>query len=255
MAKALLLPLILATFAAVVALSACSDGAPEVRPGPAPRTTETPVFPPLEGPERTFQAQGRTNYREHPDFQLPDPEDLPEPSGDQDGLEFHPPEKPECPDDWEVLSRPPEGFEICHPEEWAIDGHGLVTLGVDDRWYSVGFYLFGEDDRRERAHVSVYVTQPYSEPALFVKDCEQAYHVTLDGLPASLCPDFLGEFPEAKIIAYHVRRDDHDYFIQVVPLLEYDEEEGGYLDTWPKDIEETGIRIAQSVHFIEIIGQ
>jgi hypothetical protein len=212
------------------------------------------VAPPLEGAERTFRAQERTNYRELPEFQLPDPASLPSPSDDQDGPEFQPTETPDCPEDWEVLRRQAEGFEVCYPSDWQVDGHGYVSSGADDRWYSVGLYRFGEGGH-ERAHVSIYLTNPYSQPFMYVAECEKAYQVTLGGLPASLCPDHPGEFPEAKIIAYHVRQGERDYFVNVVPMVEYDSEARVYhLDSWSKGGEEVGIQIAQSVRFMEPVG-
>ena len=113
-------------------------------------------------------------------------------------------------------------------------------------------YRYGEDGH-ESAHVSIYMTTPYSPPAVYVSECEQAYQVKLDGLPASLCPDHAGEFPEAKVIAYHVRRGERDYFINVVPMVEYDSEAGLYhLNSSSEEDEAMGIRIVQSIQFTEL---
>jgi hypothetical protein len=224
----------------------------ETRSGLGPRTASTPVFPPLDGPERTFRAEERTDYRELPEFQLPDPDRLPDPSDDEDGAEFRPPESSECPEDWEVLRRPLEGFQVCFPSEWEVDGHGYVSSGADDRWYALGLYRFGEDGH-ERAHVSIYMTTPYSQPVLYVSECDRAYKVRLDGLAAGLCPDHAGQFPEAKIIAYHVPRGDRDYFLNVVPMMEFDSEAGlYYLDSWSEKDLATGIDIVQSIQFTEL---
>ena len=77
-----------------------------------------------------------------PEFQLPVPEDLPAPPEDATGPEFQPPAEPQCPAEWQELRRPAEGFEVCYPEGWSIEGHGYVSAGVEDRWYSVGLFLF-----------------------------------------------------------------------------------------------------------------
>ena len=242
----------------------CGDGAdsqddvsPTLSSGVTPAAEPAPnsrgLAPPLEGPQRRLPTQ-RINYREHADFQFPNPADLPPPPDDAEGLEFSPPAASECPEGWERLVRPAQGFQICYPDDWTIDGHGYVTGGADDRWYSLGIFRFAaaaDDDDAESAHVSVYEMGPYSQPFTYILTCEQAYQVTLAGKPASLCHDHPGEFPEAKIIAYHLREGDHDYFVQVVPHFARDEETGEYLATWSMEDEETAIRIAHSFQLIE----
>ncbi len=270
MPKALALIAVLAVVALVTA--ACgsgtgsqeddvdSPGSPTASPtdDPAPTLTAIPstptgsvIFPPFEGPTRSFRAEERINYREHPAFQFPNPEDLPVPPDELEGLEFHPPETPDCPLDLELLVRPSQGFRVCYPKEYKIDGHGYVTALVDDRWYSLGLFGLDQDDR-ESVHVSIYVTNAYSQPFTYVINCETAYQVTIDGQPATLCPDHPGEFPEVKIIAYHIRMGDLDYFIQVVPQFDFDDEANEYLTTWSQEAEETAIRIVHSFQFIEI---
>ena len=216
-----------------------------------PQVSPSALFPPLEGPERTFRPRERTNYREHPDFQFPDPNDLPAPSDAQQGREFRPPESPNCPEGWEVYARPDDGFRICHPSDWRVDSEGYVNVGVDDKWFSVGLFRYAADGRQS-AHVSVYVSTPFSQPATYLIACDQAYQVVIDGMPASLCPDFPGESPEAKVIAYHIRRGIRDYFINVVPYFEFDSAAEGYLTTWRQDDEETAIQIAHSFEFLEL---
>lgn len=257
------LPLTIAVAAAVSLVGVACDGGggsstggtPEATASdsPTPAVEASPIFAPMEGPERTFRPEERTNYRELLEFHLPDPASLPLPSADEDGPEFHPPETPTCPGGGQMLFRPAEGFQVCYPGDWRIGGHAYVTAGVDDRWYAVSLSRFGEDGR-ERAHVSIYVTNPYSQPFLYVADCQQAYQVKLDGRPASLCPDHPGEFPEAKIIAYHVRQGERDYFINVVPVFEYDSDAGRYRDSWSKEDEAMGIQIAQGFQFTESVG-
>ncbi len=254
------LPLTIAFAAAVSLIGLACDGgggsstvgSPEATGAGSPTVVvePSPVFAPMEGPERTFRATERTNYRELPEFHLPDPATLPLPSADEDGPEFRPPETPTCPEGGQMLYRPSEGFQVCYPSGWRIGGHAFVTAGADDRWYALSLSRLGEDGR-ERAHVSIYVTNPYSQPFLYVADCQQAYQVKLDGRPASLCPDYPGEFPEAKIIAYHVRQEERDYFINVVPTFEYDSDAGRYRDSWSKGDEAMGIQIAQSFQFME----
>ncbi len=101
--------------------------------------------------------------------------------------------------------------------------------------------------------MSIYVVNPYAKPFTYTRDCEQAYRVTFAGEAASLCPDHPGEFPEAKIIAYHVRKGDLDYFLNVVPMLPWDAETGSYRDTWDRDVEAAAIAIAQTFQLTERI--
>ena len=217
---------------------------PASSPVPAPRVSPTPLHPPLEGAERIREKE-RINYREDPGYRLLDPADLPAPSASEEGPEFYPPETPECPADWEILFRPNEGFHICYPSDWVIDGTGYVSGGVEDKWYSLGFFRYAEEGDQS-AHVSVYVTGPFSQPFTYVEDCGQAYQVTLSGQPASLCPDNGGVFPEAKIIAYHVRTEEWDYFIQIVPHFQIDPDKREYLQTWSDEDVQTAIGIAHS---------
>jgi len=218
-------------------------------PGPEPSAEARRIAPPLEGPSRGPGATERTNYRELPEFELPAPEDLPEPPDSATGPEFQPPAEPQCPEDWEELERRAEGFAVCYPASWSIEGHGYVSAGVEDRWYSLGLFLFQDD--AELAHVSIYVVNPYARPFTYTRDCDQAYRVTFAGEPAVLCADHPGEFPEAKIIAYHVRMGDLDYYINVVPTFQYDAESRTYLETWSEDAEATGIEIAHTLRLME----
>ena len=227
-----------------------SDETPTRSPQPSATVAENSRFvPPLEGPERPVSSE-RTNYRELPEFELPDPAALPPVSAEAEGREFHPPAAADCPASWERLTRPAEGFEICYPPGWVIDGHGYVTGGADELWYSVGIYrLIGDD--KQSAHVSIYTTGPFSRPFTYVRECEQAYRVALAGTPASLCPDHPGVFPETRIIAYHLRQGDRDYFVQAVPYFTWDQQDRRYLSTWRAEDEETAIRIAQTFHLLQ----
>lgn len=249
----------------LVACNGGGDGSPSAGSAPSPGSTPeaTPrdtgtavssggslITPPLEGPPRVVPAQETTNYWELSEFQLPEPQDLPEPPEDADGPEFSPPANAECPADWQELRRPGEGFSICYPEDWRMDGHGYVSAGVEERWYSAGLFLFDGD--AQKAHVSVYVVGPFARPFTYTRDCEQPYKVTFAGHPAVLCPDFPGVRPEARIIAYHVRWNDLDYYVNVVPYFEFDEEAGAYLDTVSEEAEAMAIEIAHTFRFIDL---
>ena len=249
MKKALSLSTLVLTMAAAVVACSGGDGLrPTVTPGTPP--PDLAFAPPFEGPERASVSQRRTNYREEPDFQLPSPDTLSEPPRGTSGPEFRPPEEPQCPQSWNTLSRPREGFSICYPDPWIIEGHGYVTAGADDRWYSVGLFLFDGD--LEAAHVSIYITNPYARPFLYTRECEQAYRVAFVGEPAVLCPDYPGVSSEARIIAYHLRRGDLDYFVNVVPHYEYDAQAFRYLDAPAEEVEARAIQIAHTFNLIEI---
>ncbi len=210
----------------------------------APTPVSKLITPPLEGPDRSLPFSERTNYLELPEYQLPQPEDVPAPPSDATGAEFHPPAEPSCPEGWQTLQRPVEGFTVCYPEPLRIDGHGYVSSGFDDRWYSVGLFLF--DGERQLAHVSIYILNPYALPFPYTRDCPHPYRVTFAGSPSVLCTDFPPRSPEGEIITYYLRRDDFDYYINIVPYLEYDEAAGDYLDTWPDDILQQAIKVAQT---------
>ena len=258
--------LVLLAVAGGLLAAACGGGGGQ-ETTPVPGTTDTPatatpdsglspspaarrISPPLEGASRGVAAAERTNYRDLKEFQLPVPEELPPPPEGVAGPEFQPPAEPQCPEDWQELVRPAEGFRVCYPEGWGIDGHGYVSSAAEDRWYSLGLFLF--QDTADAAHVSIYAVNPYAKPITYTRDCDQAYRVTFAGEPAALCPDHPSEFPEAKIIAYHVRRGDLDYYINVVPMFQYDATSQTYLDTWSQDAEATGIRIAHTLQFTEL---
>lgn len=214
-----------------------------------PRPSAEEIVPPFEGPPRRQVFDERTNYRRVMDFRLPAPEALPEPPMDAEGAEFSPPAAAACPQGWERLVRTVEKFQICYPPTWRVEGEGDVSAGFDDRWYSLGLFNFEGD--RQLAHVSIYRMNAYAQPFLYTRGCERAYRVSLSGQPAALCPDFPGSFTEGKIIAYHVRVDDLDYFVNAVVYLDFDEEKGEYVASWPQELEEEAIEVAQT---FELIG-
>ncbi|MDO8617054.1 MAG: hypothetical protein Q7T33_15195 [Dehalococcoidia bacterium] len=221
-------------------------------PAPAdlpPPDTGKPVTPPMEGPPRQ-PATARVNYRDLPEWTLPAPQDLPQVPGDAQGAEYRPPAEPKCPDDWQSLPRPVEGFQICYPGDWVIDGHGYVSAGNEDRWYSVGFYL--RRDGVEAAHVSLYVLNPFAVPFTYTRDCPHPYQVTFAGQPAVLCPDGPSVPPEVRIITYQLRQGDLDYYVNVVPKLTFDTKSGHYLNEWDKDAEATAIQVAQTFQLVPL---
>ena len=209
-------------------------------PTPGPETLTLP----LEGPRRLLTGE-RINYREDPAVRLPEPEELPEAPDDLPGADLEETPIAACPTDWQLLNRFGEKFQICYPQSWVIGGGGYVTAGRDDRWHGVGLFLF-DSSARQRAHVSIYTMGHYSKPVPYTSDCPQAYGVTLAGRPAVICPDFTCIHPEGKIIAYHVRTDEFDYFVNVVLYLEYDTETRVYGEGWPQDLEQEAIQVART---------
>ena len=240
--------LFLAVLPFLLALAACSDG-DDVS------DTGTPIdrgelSPPLEGGSQPVGPSQFTNYRELPETQLPKPEELPPPPDDVDGAEFDPPPAPECPQDWLEFSRSREGFLICYPDGWEINGDGYVTRAFQDRWFSIGIYMFDGDV--QAAHVSVYAFNPRARPYNYTLDCDQPYAVTFAGQPSVLCPDAPGAvFPEQRIISYHTRTDQFDYFVNVVPFYSYDSGDGTYGDSIDADLEELAIEIAHTFQLTE----
>lgn len=179
---------------------------------PDPAATISTIRPPFENIGRESGAEIK-NYREDPAFALPDPADLE--SLPEDLSELQPvPES--CPDDWMILTRPGQGFTICFPSDWALDGQGYVTGGADDRWHAAG--IFKREGSQELAHVSIYGLPPGAKPFLYVRDCEEdVYAIELEDFPATVCPSSsAAQGDEAEIIAYHVRFEDLELFVNVV---------------------------------------
>jgi len=205
-----------------------------------PLPTLDSLIPPLDGPQREPAPTTRTDYRDDPDWQFPRPEELEPPPADAAGAEYSPPEDVQCPESWEVLSRPAEEFEICYPEGWDIAGHGYVSSGEEERWYSVGIVNFAENGKDQLAHVSIYIFPPFSRPVRYTIDCPQPYAVTFAGQDAVICPDFPPTAPEQRLISYNVLFGDADYFINVVSY------EGA-----PEDALSTAIQIAHTYRFLE----
>ncbi|MEX2390965.1 MAG: hypothetical protein WD904_05150 [Dehalococcoidia bacterium] len=213
-----------------------ASGSPGVPPTPAP--TLDGLIPPLEGPPRDLAPVERTDFRELPEWQLPRPQGMPTPPADALRPEYAPPVEPECPDDWAKISRPTESFELCYPAPWVVGGHGYVSAGNEERWYSVGIVLF--DGAAQTAHVSVYAFPRFSRPVRYTIDCPQAYALTVAGHDAVLCPDYPPTPPETRLISYNILFQDIDYFVNVVSY------EGA-----PDETLATAIAIAQTFRFLE----
>lgn len=211
-----------------------------------------PFSPPLEGPGRGDPPSELTDFREEPDWQLPEPGNVPEPEGNEDPV-LNPPKEPVCPEDWERLRRPSEGFEICYPGGWAIDGHGYVNSQNEERWYSVGVFNAPDVEAGQQlAHVSVYVIPQFSRPFRYTIDCPQPYATTLSGEPAVVCPEFPPLHPEASIVSYHVFREDFDYFVNIATYYEWNENDGEYTDEVNEEAAAMAIQIAHSFEFIPV---
>jgi hypothetical protein len=218
-------------------------------------TPGNPVVPPLEGPGRGPAPTEFTDFREDPNWLLPEPDDLqPPPEDIADDPAVNPPAQPSCPEDWLAVDRPTEGFKICHPENWVVAGHGYVGAANEERWYSVGIFDFVNESRTgQRAHVSVYVIPQFARPFRFTLDCPQPYTITFAGEPAVVCPNFPGQPPaEAEIISYHVFKNDFDYFVNVATYFNRDGDD--YTDEIDEDSKATAIEIAHSFQFIDYVG-
>lgn len=233
-------------------ISACGDddggsnnSSPTPSEGPESGSpTATPsinLTPPLEGPDRGPAATERTDFRDDPEWQLPDPEGLSAVPDDEDGGIFFPPSSVECPAEWALVQRPLEGFSICHPQDWQTAGNGYVSEGAEDRWYSHGIVKFADENRdQQSAHVSVYAIPRFARPMTYTRDCPLLYSMEFAGQPSVICPAFPGEAPEEDFASYHVRRGDMDYFINVVPY------EGGGEEAY-----NLAVQIAHSFQLLE----
>jgi len=220
---------------------------------PLPTPESDPLIPPLEGPEPGPAISERKDWREDPEWALPSPGDV-SPAEDIDDPVLNPPAEPACPSDWTVLERPDEGFAICHPASWTVAGHGYVSPANEDRWYSLGIFDFvDEEEHIQRAHVSVYVFSRFARPVRYTIDCPSPASVTFAGEAAVVCPSFPGVPPEAEIIAYHVLREDLDYFVNVTTYPKYEAETEEYSGEVDQDARDLAVKIAQTFEFIPIV--
>jgi hypothetical protein len=258
--------LLAAAFTACFALLAACGGDDDDDPNPTGGTETTdatgasptpgnPVVPPLEGPGRGPAPSEFTDYREEPDWLLPQPDDLQPPPEDlAEEPAANPPAEPVCPEGWLTVDRPTEGFKICHPENWTVAGHGYVSGANEDRWYSVGIFDFIDESRTaQRAHVSIYALPRYTRPFRYTLDCVQPYTVTFSGEHAVVCLDFPGQPPaEHEIVSYHVFKNDLDYFVNVATYYTVEGDE--ITDEIDEEARATAIQIAHSFQFTQFIG-
>ena len=219
-------------------------------PVATPAENARDLSPPLEGQPLAPFGRERINYREHLDYQLPQPSSLPPIPDGLDGPEYEPVSEPSCPKDWTPFERLIELIRICFPAGWDIDGHGYVHSGEDDEWYSVGFFKFRADDSQS-AHVSVSIMGAFSRPQTYTHGCNELYQTTLGGLSAAICANASGVYPEARIVHYYVPIGPKAVFVNVVSYYDRDPESGRYLDTWSEEDLETAIQIAHTITFLE----
>jgi len=221
---------------------------PDATPDLTTRAPRDPLSAPHEGPDLGPFPEEPIDFREDPDWRHPDPESRPTPApDDKSDVVFGPPAEPSCPEDWERVERLPEDFSICHPDSWEEDSS---YVNHEVRWYAIGFFDFpGGDREHQLAHVSVYVFPEFSLTVRYALDCPEAYSVTFAGEPSVVCPDFPPVAPEARIISYHVFRDQRHYFVNVAAYLEYDEENGEYSDSLNEEAFNQAIEIAHTFQF------
>lgn len=209
---------LLAVAVAVICLAACGgdDDSPTTSGSPTSIGSETLILPPFEGPDRPAAEPPRRNYREDSEWELPSPASLPTPAPSLDDAALRL-TAPRCSPEFETLSRPEEGFQICYPEEWTVAGQGYVNSANEDPWFAVGIFNFPEGETKdELAHVSIYVTPPFARPFRYTIDCPgPVYRVELAGQPAAACTSFTTTAAESRIVAYHIPTADFDYFIVV----------------------------------------
>lgn len=247
----------------LVMLAACGDdddspadgsASPTASGGAAASATTPPdpVVPPMEGPDRQGGVTEQTDFREDPAWRQPSPDDVPVADDPADPV-LNPPADPECPADWTVIQRLAEGFQICHPADWTVAGHGYVSSPNESQWYSIGIFDFvDETQKQQRAHVSVYVIPQYAQPLRYILDCPAPLGITLSGEGAVTCPDFPADSPEARIISYQAFREDLDYFVQVVPYYEYDEDSDTYTDEVNEEAFDIALQIAHTFEFTAV---
>jgi hypothetical protein len=262
---------LLVTALVVFTLTACGGGSSSASPTSTPTTVNgsllptlepTPgpirsgaaglIVPPLEGPARGAAVAKREDFRTDPNWKLPTPSSLPAPADKQDPI-LNPP-APSCPTGWRTLDRPTEGFHLCYPSDWNIDGQGYVASANEERWFSVGVFDFTDSTKvNQYAHVSVYVIPQYTRPFRYTIDCPQAYSVTFAYQPAVVCPSFPATSPEARIISYHVYLSNFDYFINIATYFERDS--SGNLTNNVSDAGlATAVQIVDSFQFEPVAG-
>lgn len=221
-------------------------------PAGSPTPSPDPLVPPLEGPPREPYIGERQDFRQNPDYQLPKPAGVPTPPPDLE-TSLIPPSSPDCPEGWKELFRGPEGFKMCYPPDWTVLTDAYKNAPNEERWYAGGVFKFsGEEHDHQLAHVSIYVIPQYTRPFPYTRECPTPYSVKLDGQPAVLCPSFPASDPEARIVSYHVFRENFDYFFNVALYYQWDEKTGKFTDKTDSDAFETALKIIHSVVFGEV---
>jgi hypothetical protein len=206
----------------------------------------------MEGPQRAGFVGELEDFREDPAYKLPSPDEEPAPDDSSDPV-LNPPAEPSCPGASQLLDRITEGFNICYPSDWEIPANGYVSSTKEPRWYYVGIFKFPDNSQEHQlAHVSVYVLPKFVRPLTFTRDCPQAYRVTLAGEPAVVCPEFPPVSPEARIISYHVFREDFDYFVNIATYYQYDDAKGEYTDKTDDAAFQAALQIVGSFHFTPV---
>jgi hypothetical protein len=218
----------------------------------SPTPSPNPLVPPLEGPERVGYIGERQDFRLNPDFELPTPNEVPTPE-DTDDPVLNPPSVPDCPDDWKKLFRGPEGFQLCYPEDWSVLTDAYKNSPGEERWYTGGVFKFpGDPPEHQLAHVSIYAIPQYTRPFPYTKDCPTPYSVRLDNQPAVVCPSFPARHPEARLVSYHVFRENFDYFFNIALYYNWDESAGAFTDETDASAFDTAVRIIHSVEFMSV---
>jgi hypothetical protein len=244
---------------AMLALTACGDDTPVdsptssfVTPAGSPAASPNPLVPPLEGPRRTSYIGERQDFRLNPDYELPTPNEVPTPEDASDPV-LNPPSVPDCPGDWKKLVRGPEGFQLCYPEDWLVLTDAYKNSPNEERWYTGGVFKFpGDPPEHQLAHVSVYAIPQYTRPFPYTKDCPTPYRVRLNNQPAVVCPSFPATSPEARLVSYHVFRENFDYFFNIALYYKWDESAGAYTGLTDSAAFDTALRIVHSVEFLSV---
>lgn len=246
---------------AVLALTACGDDDTSIStttstPTPtlagSPTPSPNPLVPPLEGPERTGYIGEKQDFRLNPDYELPAPNEVPSPEDASDPV-LNPPAIPDCPSDWKKLIRGPEGFQLCYPEDWTVLTDAYKNSPNEERWYTGGVFKFpGDPPERQLAHVSIYAIPQYTRPFPYTKDCPTPFSVQLNNQPAVVCPSFPPASPEARIVSYHVFRENFDYFFNIALYYKWDESAGAYTDQTDAAAFDTAVKIIHSVEFLSV---
>lgn len=208
-------------------------------------------MPPLEGPERRAYIGKAEDFRQDPEYQLPTPDKVPAATGDDPVFDM--PSEPDCPDGWKLYQRIPEGFEMCYPPDWTLGTDAYKNAPNEARWYAGGIFDFSDAEHAHQlAHVSVYVIPQFTRPFPYTKDCPTPFSMKLNDQPAVVCPSFPAVSPEARIISYHVYRENRDYFFNIATYYKWDEGKDKLTSDTDEGALDTAIKIIRSTKFLPI---